>query len=221
MKKLSLAAGVLMVFVLFAGCSDNNPAGNDSNLGLVIASIISFQENDGEGGGTYQVVLLENLEPALGADVSVTGPTGTYQLVDSMETGHYNYLFGVTVTPSAYYQFDEEYTVNVSYKGDSFSHKAKAPGNITVTADGSSAQWVYEGDSDQINITGPFSGEVQAGPDINSPFDINATNVYDNGPGTYLISVLVQKQILGAFSGSSIGSSFIIFHQKIVPVEKE
>jgi len=219
MKKKMFFA--LIALVLFFSCTHTNPAASNGNnnsgggghdTNLLIASTITRQDTGSTTGQVLYSVILRTVSPnaaLLGADVTVSGPGGTFTLNDAYSMGQYSYAFGGTNTPANYYQFNKSYTVTVTENGQTFTQAGNAVGDVTVAADGSSASWLYTGNMNQVNIGGP-SSQVQIGPPVSSPVNITGSGVYNQGTGTYTIMVTVIQETIGAFSGSSSGSTFLI-----------
>ena len=216
MKRVFFAAAVAFV-LLFSGCS-NNPVTPGATV--KIAGSISYQNNSGVIAQTvYSVTVLEGSSPVAGASASVTGPHGTTSIP---EVGSGMYMYQETSNPLTLYQKGETYTVTVVYNGKTYTAAGTAPGGAVIAGDGSSVTWTNEGNLDVMTVTfmGAGSPTASVGPDAVSPANLNATGIYSNGSGTYMITSNVTRQVLNAFSGATIDSTLSLIEQVMASVSK-
>lgn len=127
-----------------------------------------------------------------------------------------------TSNPLTLYQKGETYTVTVVYNGKTYTATGTAPGGAVIAGDGSSVTWTNEGNVDVIMVTfmGTGSPTASVGPDAVSPANLNATGIYSNGSGTYMITSNVTRQVLNAFSGATIDSTLSLVEQVMTSVSK-
>jgi hypothetical protein len=218
MKKL-----IVLVFALIvlSGCKTppvTEPPGDNS---LIIAATLSRQESNLTLGQTvYMVLLVKGFgTPVTDAAVTVTGPGGVTILAGTGMGGYTAQFLDTDV--ALYYQFNGEYSVNITTGGMTYTALMRAPGGVTIPSDGAAVSWLYEGNTDSITLLGPAGSMLNLAADRVSPVDLNATGFYTtNGPGSYMIQANVVKQQTGAFSGANAGSSLIMYNQYNTTVTK-
>jgi len=214
MKKITVLA---LAVIILCSCSNNTPSEPLVNTDLIINASLSRQESETSFGQVvYGVMLFDAAyNPVLGAVVTVSGPGGVTTLADAYSTGSYMGQF-IGDEGADWFQFGQSYTVSVSTGGGTYTAGMSAPGSVSVAGDGSTVSWQYEGNQDTVMVMHTVSSEqVTLMPDQNSPVNLNATGIYNNGAGDYNIQANIVKVGVSAFSGASAGSALTMTNQYI------
>jgi len=222
MRKITVIAFAVIVFAAFVLCSCTSPSQPTDSADITINASLSRQESDISFGQVVYMVMLfdSSFNPVSGATVTVSGPAGVTALSDNLSAGSYSAQF-IGDGGADWFQFNQQYTVSVSAGGSLYTANMNAPGNITVAGDGSTVSWLYEGNQDAVTVTYTGTSEqVMLGPDQDSPADLNATGIYNNGAGDYFIQANIIKVGIAAFSGAGAGSALTMTHQYNATITK-
>lgn len=204
MKK-SFTAMLFFLIVSVCGCK------NGGNGNMIIMATLERTDIYGSAAPVimYSAQLMDfsTFSYVAGATVTVSGP-GRVTTMSEIATG--NFMF--TSSDPLDYQYGQNYTVDVSVGGASYSASAAAPGSITFTAGCLVMNWTYDGNYNLVQVTDPSLANHQFGPAPSStkPFDMNAHNAFSYGSGGYSVLVNVAKNISGAFPGAHFSSTLLV-----------
>lgn len=207
MKKIHFMFAVLLILLLFTfySCSTRIGPTTSSVSGLKISVTIQTINNSNTVYmSQYGAVIIDASGNSVsGATVTVTSTNGTFVLTETTP-GIYIYQNGGATA----YLEAQDYEVNITIASTTYTATSKAPGGITLAADGSNASWISEGNFDMLTILYPAgTGQQILGPDLASPLNINATGAYNHGSGTYSLAFTFTKTVVNAFSNASTQST--------------
>jgi hypothetical protein len=208
MTKKSLVCFFFIVFIALAltGCSNSssptNPNDAQPTPGMIIYSA-AVKENNSD------VLQLESflLAATDGAGntlstacVGMWGPNGQIGLPGSAGTMSYS------STNIQHYVPDATYYVSVTHNSINYFGSFKTPNDVVIANDGSTIAWDFPASVAVIAFTDPVHNMYSYGPNLTSPFDVNATGLYNAGPGNYGISITIEKDEYGFIPVSGVQS---------------
>jgi hypothetical protein len=200
-----VCAGVLMVT-----CSNNptdNGNGNDPPLTptrLQVDARIMREISDISGYTSIEYYFSIEYDGVLtnGAVVSVNGVNIPRKV--GFGDGYYDVREYETPTPN--YVPGQDYTITILYNGETYTETLKAPGGITVNAEGTNIQWVENGTYATIDVAHVYGATTYYTPQtrpnpLTSP-QVILSSAYPSAD-TYRIAIWLQniKNNVGPLNG--------------------
>ncbi|MEI7541884.1 MAG: hypothetical protein WCJ94_01350 [bacterium] len=220
MKTIHFIFAMLFTLLLFTFYSCSTRIGPTTPVASGIKMSVSIQTINNSNAvymTQYGAVITDASGNSIsGATITVTSANGTFILTEPTP-GLYIYQNGGA---SAYIEA-QDYEINIAIASTTYTALSKAPGGITLAADGSNASWLSEGNLDMLTILYPASsGQQILGPDLVSPLNISATGAYNHGSGTYSLGFIFTKTITNAFTNASTQSTLTFQDEYAVQIIK-
>ncbi len=196
--------------------SGGNGGGSDT-ISLASPELLATIAEQSSVVNAAQVEIDTTTQAVTNAAITLTGPSSLslpLTFSSSMSGGGYYYAYYYSIN-SWSYSGNQNYTMTVSYGGNTYQSTITSVGNVafTSTSLGITISWSGEGNENTAFAIG--SSDYTYGPNISSPYYIANSGLAGYTSGSYDIEINCDETLTSAFSGGAyIGSSFTASDQQ-------